>query len=71
MAMLESKGQLKTEKQNISRNDKKVENRSVRSGEETLRHDVALRHSEDPLRSSEPGDQSLKGLGYAAAKQPS
>ena len=37
----------------------------VRNGEETLHR------SEDPLRSSELGDQSLKGLGYAAAKQPS
>ena len=43
----------------------------VRSGEETLHRGVALSCNEDPFHSSELGDQSLKGLGYAATKQPS
>ena len=66
MAMLESKGQLKeknrTEAEMIKMQTLEV--LLVRSGAETLRR------SEDPLCSNEPGDQSLKGLGYVAVKQP-
>ena len=43
----------------------------VHIGEEILRHGVALHRREDLLRSSEPGDQTLKGLDYITAKQPS
>ena len=74
MAMLESKGQLKdrkTEAEAEITNRRTVEVLLVRYGEETLCHDIALCYSEDPLRNSEPGDQRLKGLSYAAAKQPS
>ena len=80
MAMLESNGQLKDTKHNKGRNDEKVvvERLLVRRGKETLRCGEALCHCKDalchckdPLRNSEPVDQSLKGLGYAAAKQPS
>ena len=67
MAMLESKGHLKdkktrTEAEMIKRHT--TERLLVRRGE-------ALCRCEDPLRSNELVDQSLKGFDYATMKQPS
>ena len=61
MAMLESKGKLKDKK---TRTEAKMTKR--RTTERLLVH-----RCEDPLCNSEPVDQSLKGFGYVAAKQPS
>ena len=65
MAMLESKGSLKTEKHNKSINDKKatVERLLVHCDEETLRRVEALHHCEDPLHHSEPESLKSKAMG--------
>ena len=66
MAMLESKGQLKDRKTRTKEEMTKrrtAEKLLVRHGEETLR-------CEDPLHCNKPVDESLKGFGYAATKQP-
>ena len=74
MAMLESKGQLKVRKTIIEVEMTKMRTRErllIHHSEESLRRGEALHRYEDPLHSSEPVDQSLKGVGYAAVKQPS